>query len=776
MEPIVKEEEIVIDVGGSSSDSNSGGHGQGDDSRSKGKKPRVFDEDDDDEEEEEVESFLKRQRMDEFGDALPVGFLDPLSPGDPSLPVFMAQPVSQRRMIEAAPVRTCSRQFWKAGDFEEENLRASSSAGIDRLRIHPKFLHSNATSHKWALGAFAELLDNSLDESCNGATYVNIDALENKKDGCRMLLIEDNGGGMDANSLRQCMSLGYSIKGNLTNTIGQYGNGFKTSTMRLGADVIVFTRCHGKDRKSPTQSIGMLSYTFLRSTGKEDIVVPMLHYEKEGITWNRLMPRSTDWERNLDTILQWSPYSSEADLLLQGTRIIIYNLWEDDEGQLELDFDFNQHDIQIRGVNRDAKKIEMAKLYPNSRHFLTYKHSLRSYASILYLRIPHAFRITLRGKDVEHHDLVNDLMLKEKITYRPQTVDGVLKASNMFAVVTIGFVNDAKFHIDIQGFNVYHKNRLIKRFLFFFKPFWRVWNAAGSGGRGIVGVLEADFVQPAHDKQGFEHTNVLSRLETKLNQIQKTFWNSNRHKIGYASQHTKKLEFSASSPEFPQPSSLKHGPMSHGTENGTSTPRFGNKLSSPQSRLYESSPLSRDDSDPERVGHLPRQPRIGRVDHKAVSSQNASQKDGSRSPQSVPQGDGNVNEHHEADHISASNDTCNRLKPGPSKYDDSRIKHLEEENRELINRINELEKSMLSQLQFERHRGTLLEAQLQDLAGKQDQADKEQEALVDIFTEERTRRDKEEQLLRNRLKDSSATIQELLKKTASNTSKAKLEP
>ena len=23
----------------------------------------------------------------------------------------------------------------------------------------------------------------------------------------------------------------------------------------------------------------------------------------------------------------------------QGTRVIIYNLWEDDEGQLELDFD-----------------------------------------------------------------------------------------------------------------------------------------------------------------------------------------------------------------------------------------------------------------------------------------------------------------------------------------------------------------------------------------------------------------------------------------------------
>lgn len=26
------------------------------------------------------------------------------------------------------------------------------SAGLDHVRVHPKFLHSNATSHKWALG------------------------------------------------------------------------------------------------------------------------------------------------------------------------------------------------------------------------------------------------------------------------------------------------------------------------------------------------------------------------------------------------------------------------------------------------------------------------------------------------------------------------------------------------------------------------------------------------------------------------------------------------
>jgi len=104
---------------------------------------------------------------------------------------------------------------------------------------------------------------------------VNIDMIENKKDGTRMLLIEDDGGGMNPDKMRHCMSLGYSAKSKVKNTIGQYGNGFKTSTMRLGADVLVFSRSRGTEGTRTTQSIGMLSYTFLRSTNKEDIIVPM---------------------------------------------------------------------------------------------------------------------------------------------------------------------------------------------------------------------------------------------------------------------------------------------------------------------------------------------------------------------------------------------------------------------------------------------------------------------------------------------------------------------
>ncbi|XP_068655887.1 protein MICRORCHIDIA 7-like [Aristolochia californica] len=544
--------------------------------------------------------------------------------------------------------------------------------------------------------------------------------LWNKKDKSRMLFVQDNGGGMDPDKMRQCMSLGYSAKSKFANTIGQYGNGFKTSTMRLGADVITFSRCRGKDGKSPTQSIGLLSYTFLRNTGKEDIVVPTLDYEKEGKDWKSMVRSSrANWNTNLETIVQWSPFYSEDDLLQQfnsiedqGTRIIIYNLWEDDQRELELDFSADPHDIQIRGVNRDEKKIQMAQQFPNSRHFLTYRHSLRSYVSILYLRLPLGFRIILRGKDVDHHNIVNDMIHIQEITYRPQSgVDGPPKDSNMVAVVTIGFVKDAKEHIDVQGFNVYHKNRLIK-------PFWRVWNAAGSNGRGVFGVLEANFIEPAHDKQGFERTIVLQRLEMRLIQMQKTYWGKNREKVGYAPQQQKKLlptyMTTESRPEAPrldtnkgqssEASNLKHvnGQLSNGVENGKMTTQCGEK---PHSSPFSSG----DESDEYHYFKT----------EKATPS------------------------HSEKElHLNGSSQGLLQLAAG---------------NLELKNKNERLE------------------ARICELELKLEEASKELEAVIDIFSEDHIRWDKEEETLRKKLKDTSATIEGLLVKERLSSNSIKQE-
>ncbi|WOG98694.1 hypothetical protein DCAR_0418038 [Daucus carota subsp. sativus] len=686
---------------------------------------------------------------------LPLGFLDPLTPEERALmnkkvsdPVHSSLRVTNEVSNVGETVGESNdvavnefKQFWNAGGYEAKGDRAAvetEPCNMDRLRVNPQFLHSNATSHKWALGAFAELLDNALDEVCNGASYVHLDVIKSKRDHSKMLLVEDNGGGMSPDMLRQCMSLGYSSKSGQDNTIGLYGNGFKTSTMRLGADVIVFSRSRGRDGGSSTQSVGMLSSTFLKRTNKDEIVVPMIDYKKGGSSWDMIVRSSRDdWRQNLDTLLVWSPFSSEAELFKefdlikdQGTRIVIYNLWQDDQGDLELDFDTDKYDIQIKGANRDEKKIEMANTYPNSRHFLTYSHSLRSYAAILYLRVPPGFRIILRGRDVEHHNLVNDMMYKQEHVYRPVRA---------FASVIIGFVKDAKAHIDVQGFCVYHKNRLIR-------PFWRVWNAAGSGGRGIIGVIEADFVKPAHDKQGFEHTSVLIRLESRIREIQKKYWGDNCHQIGYV-----KGPFSGKQRGRPASDSGNNQASDSGEENCHQIGHAKGSIYGKRRGPDLNTPASDSGEDDNSV-----QPTTKKM--KSVSNELKDDR------QNAPEPSLKRRDHKQA----AVPVTTVIHSQHPTNAGSNEIEKLKKENVELREKLKKIEgvnvASLKRELQYEKDRNNAMETKLKQAEEKIEEFDKEQETLIDIFSEERSRRDEEEDKLRRRLKEASKTIEDLEKK------------
>ncbi|XP_057952524.1 protein MICRORCHIDIA 6-like isoform X2 [Malania oleifera] len=421
------------------------------------------------------------------------------------------------------PAPLC-RQFWKAGNYEDQlGSKVSLQNGKNYLHIHPKFLHSNATSHKWVFGAIAELLDNAIDEIQNGATFVIVDKITNPRDGSHALLIQDDGGGMDPEAMRHCMSFGFSNKKSKS-AIGQYGNGFKTSTMRLGTDAIVFSR--HLDNRTLMQSIGLLSYTFLTKTGHDRIVVPMVDYEFNASTGTlQSSPRygREHFKANLSLLLQWSPYSTEEELLKQfedigyhGTKIIMYNLWFNDEGNMELDFDSDSEDICIAG---EMKKVVTLPAWraENEQHIAhRLRYSLRVYLSILYLRIPQSFRIMLRGKVVELHNIANDLKYPEFILYKPQSggcVEGTV-------ITTIGFLKEAP-HVNMHGFNVYHKNRLIL-------PFWQVVRFTDSRG-----VLEANFVQPTHDKQDFERTTLFQKLEGRLKEMTLEYWDYHCGLIGY---------------------------------------------------------------------------------------------------------------------------------------------------------------------------------------------------------------------------------------------------
>ncbi|KAG6475073.1 hypothetical protein ZIOFF_064290 [Zingiber officinale] len=402
-----------------------------------------------------------------------------------------------RRVLEC-------RNFWRAGAYEVRSgvspsarHAAQESSDFDRARVHPKFLHTNATSHKWAFGvcylSIAELLDNSVDEIQNGATFVKVDKVSNSKDNSPMLLFQDDGGGMDPEGIRRCMSLGFSTKRSKT-TIGQYGNGFKTSTMRLGADAIVFSRANRGG--NVTLCIGLLSYTFLRRTMKDDIIVPMLDFHiVNGQKTPIILSSQDEWDSSLKAILDWSPFSSMEELLLQfedmglhGTKVVVYNLWMNDDGLLELDFDDDDQDILLRdqaysgGFTRANK--EVVHCHVSSR----LKYSLRvSLCTFLICE--------WNGLHISNFILFNTPLLTIQVSVR----------------ITIGFAKEAPV-LGIFGVNVYHKNRLIM-------PYWKVVQEGSSRGRCVVGIFEANFIEPAHDKQDFERTPLFIRLESKLRQI-----------------------------------------------------------------------------------------------------------------------------------------------------------------------------------------------------------------------------------------------------------------
>lgn len=119
------------------------------------------------------------------------------------------------------PAPPC-RQFWKAGDYDDGlSSKLTLQHGKNYLHVHPIFLHSNATSHKWVFGAIAELVDNAVDEIQNGASFVIVDKISNPRDGSPALLIQDDGGGMDPEAIRRCMSFGFSDKKSKS-AIGQF--------------------------------------------------------------------------------------------------------------------------------------------------------------------------------------------------------------------------------------------------------------------------------------------------------------------------------------------------------------------------------------------------------------------------------------------------------------------------------------------------------------------------------------------------------------------------
>lgn len=390
---------------------------------------------------------------------------------------------------------------------KRQRVMEVSGGDIAHAATHPKFLHSNSTSHQWAFGAIAELIDNAADPDV-AAKRLQITA-ESMPDGKPALIITDDGNGLDLGGLQKLLSFGYNDKAErFKGTIGRYGNGFKSGSMRLGKDAMVFTK-HGA---GDTMSAGLLSQSFLAKVGAEEVLIPMVSWNKH--TQERVSDHA---ERNIKLLCEHSPLSTENAMKLmlgrldadKGTIIVIYNLREQDDGQLELDFESDSHDIRLRGV---GAKFQRSRSNQPAETDVPIDYSLREYCRILYLEP--RMQIELRFQKIRTKRILKTTTQRKTVKYTPNT--GRPEGYS----ITFGFQPSEEEHL--YGVMLYHHNRLII-------PYYRVGVQLqpNKDGLGVMGVLEADFLDPTHNKQDFDDNSSWRRLLMSLAEKINMFWYEN---------------------------------------------------------------------------------------------------------------------------------------------------------------------------------------------------------------------------------------------------------
>ncbi|XP_054643460.1 MORC family CW-type zinc finger protein 3a isoform X2 [Dunckerocampus dactyliophorus] len=375
--------------------------------------------------------------------------------------------------------------------------------GVPLSTLSPKFLHTNSTSHTWPFSAIAELIDNACDPDVQAKQFW-IDKTVIKGHEC--LSFMDNGNGLDHEAMHKMLSFGYSDKVavNGIEPIGMYGNGFKSGSMRLGKDAIVFSK--SKD----TSCVGMLSQTYLEQINAQQIIVPIACFEHTG---QKTMHVREEHKASLQDILRYSPFKMESDLLLEisaisstwsdvttGTRIIIWNLRRTSTGTLEFDFQKDRYDIQIPSDVYEALNQPFERI---PSHIPESVYSLRAYCSILYLKP--RMQVVIRGQKVKTQLIAKSLAKSETDRYKPNFL-------NKRVPIIFGYNTKSKDH---YGIMMYHKNRLIKAYERIgcqLKP--------NNKGVGVIGVIECNFLDPTHNKQSFiendKYRKTMNSLASKL--------------------------------------------------------------------------------------------------------------------------------------------------------------------------------------------------------------------------------------------------------------------
>ncbi|XP_030880044.1 MORC family CW-type zinc finger protein 1 isoform X3 [Leptonychotes weddellii] len=281
-------------------------------------------------------------------------------------------------------------------------------ASLRRAQLHLDFIHANSTTHSFIFGALAELLDNARDA---GAARLDVFSVDNEKlQGGFMLCFLDDGCGMSPEEASDIIYFGTSKKRSSTlKFIGQYGNGLKSGSMRIGKDFILFTK------KEETMTCVFFSQTFCEREGLTEVVVPIPSWLTR--TRKSVTDDPQKFSTELSIIFKYSPFRNEAELMQQfdviygkcGTLLVVYNLKLLLSGEPELDVKTDKEDILMAGALED---------FPE-------RWSFRAYTSVLYFEP--WMRIFIQAKRVKTKHLCYCLYRPRKYLYVTSSFKGAFK-------------------------------------------------------------------------------------------------------------------------------------------------------------------------------------------------------------------------------------------------------------------------------------------------------------------------------------------------------------
>uniref|UniRef100_A0A671W4N9 Zgc:152774 n=1 Tax=Sparus aurata TaxID=8175 RepID=A0A671W4N9_SPAAU len=192
----------------------------------------------------------------------------------------------------------------------------------------------------------------------------------------------------------------------------------------------------------------------------------------------------------------------------KGTKILIWNIRRAKDGNPEIDFDTDTTDFRLPPIQIEElrKGLRSSGTLRAEQNIPDMHYSLRAYLSILYLK-PRT-QVILRGKKNLPKLVSKRLKHVEHDVYKPHFSKEKVK-------VTFGLTPKNKDH---YGIMMYHKNRLIKAYE---KVGCQLKASGQRVGVGVIGVIECNFLKPAHNKQDFEYTKeyrlTLGALGLKLN-------------------------------------------------------------------------------------------------------------------------------------------------------------------------------------------------------------------------------------------------------------------